>query len=157
MAKRAQEKPGGEKTHELAEPSQQAPASDEVRGTSDIPLLEWIVGGVGFLLITSVIAFLLYHAITGMDSPPDVSVSIVAIRQNRSGYLVRVKARNDGGSTAEGVVIQGELKKGSQVLERSETTLDYSPPGSEKEFGLFFTRDPRQFELHIRPLGYEKP
>ena len=157
MAKRAQEKPSGENAYGIAEPSQDAPASDGLRATSDIPLLEWIIGGVGFLLITSVIAFLLYHAITGIDSPPDVNVSIVSIQQNRSGYLVRVKARNDGGSTAEGVVIEGELKKGSQVLERSETTVDYSPPGSEKEFGLFFTRDPRQFELQIRALGYENP
>jgi len=153
----AQEQSRGETPYENEERSQHAPVSHEVGATSDIPLLEWIVGGVGFLLIASVVAFLLYHAITGVDSPPDVNVSIVSIRQNRSGYIVRVKARNDGGSTAEGVVIQGELKKGSQVLERSHTTLDYAPPGSEKEFGLFFTRDPRQFELQIRPLGYENP
>lgn len=150
MPSRAQEQPRGER-------AQPAPAHDDLRASSDIPLLEWIIGGAGFLLITGVIAFLLFHAITGIDSPPDVNVSVVSIRQNRSGYLVTVKARNYGGSTAEGLVIEGELKQGSRVLERSHTTVDYSPPGSEKQAGLFFTRDPRQFDLQIRPLGYEDP
>jgi uncharacterized protein (TIGR02588 family) len=36
-------------------------------------------------------------------------------------------------------------------------TLDYSPPGSEKQAGLFFTRDPRQFQLQVRALGYVEP
>jgi uncharacterized protein (TIGR02588 family) len=157
MATEAQGRSRGERVGNIAGHEREALAYDRPQFTSGIPTLEWIVGGVGLLLITGVIAFMLYHAITGIDSPPDVNVSVVSIRQNRSGYLVMIKARNYGGTTAEGTVIEGELKKGSQVLERSHTTLDYSPPGSEKELGLFFRQDPRLFQLQIRPLGYEEP
>ena len=157
MADRAQELTRDESADNRAESLRDALTHEESAGSSDIPVLEWIVGGVGFLLVTGAIVFMLYHAITRIDSPPDVGVSVVSIRQNRSGYLVTVRARNYGGSTAEGLVIEGELKDGSQSLERSHTTLDYAPPGSEKEAGLFFTRDPRKFELQLRPLGYEEP
>jgi uncharacterized protein (TIGR02588 family) len=157
MASRAQEPARGEGAYNNTERGRDALTYDKSPASSDIPTLEWIVGGVGFLLITGVIAFMLYHAITGIDSPPDVNVNVLSIRQNRSGYLVTVKARNYGGSTAEGLVIEGELRNGAQVLERSHTTLDYSPPGSEKEVGLFFTRDPRRFDLQVRALGYEEP
>jgi uncharacterized protein (TIGR02588 family) len=157
MARRAQEQASAEGAYNVAEPAPAARPYDDAQASSDIPVSEWIVGGVGFLLVTGVIVFMLYHAITKIDSPPDIDVSVLSIRQNRSGYLVTVRARNDGGSTAEGLVIEGELKKGSQILERSHTTLDYAPPGSEKQAGLFFTRDPRHFELQLRALGYEDP
>jgi uncharacterized protein (TIGR02588 family) len=157
MASRAKDPARDESAYTIAEPAQDARPREERQASSDIPMSEWIVGAVGFLLVTGVIVFMLYHAITKIDSPPDVNVSVLSIRQNRSGYLVTVRARNYGGSTAEGLVIEGELKKGSQILERSHTTLDYAPPGSDKQAGLFFTRDPRQFELQLRPLGYEEP
>jgi uncharacterized protein (TIGR02588 family) len=75
----------------------------------------------------------------------------------RSGYLVTVKTSNHGGSTAAAVVIQGELRRGSDVLEQSHVTLDYSPPSSANQVGLYFTRDPRQFDLQVRALGYVEP
>jgi uncharacterized protein (TIGR02588 family) len=64
---------------------------------------------------------------------------------------------NEGGQTAEGVDIEGELRTGIEPVERSRTTIDYLPPRSEKKAGLFFTRDPRQFDLQVRSLGYEEP
>lgn len=129
----------------------------ENQSVSDIPVLEWIIGAAGCAIVGAVIAFLFYHAITASQSPPDVDVKVMSVVQVRSGYLVTAKTHNQGGSTAAGVVIQGELRKGKEVVEQSNTTLDYSPPNSEKQVGLFFTRDPRQFDLQVRALGYVEP
>ena len=63
------------------------------------------------------------------------------------GYLVRLHAVNEGGSTAEGVVIEGVLRRGMEKAETSHTTLDFLPARSEKRGGLFFTLDPRTIGL----------
>jgi uncharacterized protein (TIGR02588 family) len=158
MESRVHKKAGGQRAQDLAQRGAPAVrARDAAQERSAIPLLEWIVGAVGFLLVSGMIGLMIYHALTGIDSPPDLELRILSVQQVRGGYLATVKARNHGGSTAEGLVIEGELKQGSQVVERSQTTLDYAPPESEKKAGLFFTRDPRQFELQLRPLGYEEP
>src|SRR5688572_6324822 len=122
-----------------------------------IPIWEWIVAAIGFVLVASVIGFLLYEAIAGNRLPPDVKLSVDSVVQTRNGYLAKIIAVNEGGMTAAGVVIEGELRRGTEPVERSWTTIDYLPPRSEQRGGLFFTRDPRQFELQVRPFGYVEP
>ena len=104
-----------------------------------------------------VIGFLIYEAFTGSRLPPDVKVSVDSVVQIRNGYLLRITAVNEGGTTAEGVIVEAELRSGTEPVERSRTTIDYLPPHSEKKAGLFFTRDPRQLDLQVRSLGYEEP
>jgi uncharacterized protein (TIGR02588 family) len=122
-----------------------------------IPIWEWIVAAVGFILVAGVTGFLLFEALSGNRLPPDVKLSVASVIQTRNGYLVRINAVNQGGMTAEGVIVEAELRNGIEPLERSRTTIDYLPPRSEKRLGLFFTRDPGQFELQLRSLGYEEP
>jgi uncharacterized protein (TIGR02588 family) len=122
-----------------------------------IPIWEWIVAGIGFMLVASVIGFLFYEAIAGSQLPPDVKLSVDSVVQTRNGYLAKITAINEGGMTAAGVVIEGELRRGTELVERSWTTIDYLPPRSEQRGGLFFTRDPRHFELQVRPSGYVEP
>ena len=131
--------------------------SQKQKEENAIPIWEWIVATIGFVLVASVISFLLYEAIGGNRLPPDVKLSVESVVQTRNGYLAKITAVNEGGITAEGVDIEGELKRGTETIERSQTTIDYLPPGSAKKAGLFFIRDPRHFELQVRPLGYEDP
>jgi uncharacterized protein (TIGR02588 family) len=81
----------------------------------------------------------------------------VSIVPAQNGYLVQFHAVNQGGSTAAGVVIGGELRRDAETIESSHTTLNYLPANSERGGGLFFTHDPRQFDLQMRALGYEEP
>lgn len=122
-----------------------------------IPIWEWIVAAIGLMVVAGVLGFLLYEALGGNQLPPDVKLSVDSVVQTGNGYLVKITAANQGGSTAEGVIVEGELRRGTEPVERSQTTIDYLPPHSEKRAGLFFTRDPRQFELQVRPFGYEEP
>jgi len=133
------------------------PDSQNQQESNSIPLWEWMVAGLGLVIVTAVLGFLLYEALRGNHLPPDVRLSVDSVARTGNGYLVKITAVNDGGSTAEGVIIEGQLKNGSDLVERSETTLDYLPPRSKKKAGLFFMKDPRQFELQVRPFGYEEP
>jgi uncharacterized protein (TIGR02588 family) len=36
-------------------------------------------------------------------------------------------------------------------------TIDYVPSRSSRKAGLFFMRDPREFDLSLRALGYQSP
>jgi uncharacterized protein (TIGR02588 family) len=100
---------------------------------------------------------MLYEAAAGDSSPPDVMVRVDSILTTRNGFLVTFQAVNEGGSTAEGLTVEGELRSGTDSLEMSNTTIEYVPSHSEREGGLFFTLDPRRYELQLRAKGYEKP
>ena len=157
MAARSDHTSTGRKGSKLPMLPQARSTSQKQQEKDFIPIWEWIVAAVGLLLVAGVIGFLLYEAFSGERLPPDVKLSVESVVQTRNGFLVRITAVNEGSLTAEGVIVEGELRSGSEVLERSRTTIDYLPPGSEKRGGLFFTRDPRRFELQVRPLGYEEP
>lgn len=109
------------------------------------------------MLVAAALGLLLYKAIRGDESPPVITVRVVSVVTAQNGYVVQFNALNEGGSTAEGVVIEGELRRGTEKIETSQTTLNYLPPHSESKGGLFFTQDPRQVEFKVRALGYEDP
>ena len=94
------------------------PALTEARSTSQkqqekdaIPIWEWIVAGIGLLLVAGVMSFLIYEAFTGNRLPPDVKLSVNSVVQTHNGFLVRITAVNEGGTTAEGVIVEGRDPK----------------------------------------------
>src|SRR5688500_900470 len=80
-----------------------------------IPALEWLVGGIGFVIIAGVLGFFLYAAIHNDHPRPDVKLSVDAVARLRNGYLVQFTAINEGGLTAQGVTVEGELRSGADV------------------------------------------
>jgi uncharacterized protein (TIGR02588 family) len=121
------------------------------------PLWMWGIALVGLVMVVGSIGFMLYEAMAGDLSPPDVTVHVDLILPTRNGYLVKFRAVNEGGSTAEGVTVEGELRNGTESVETSNTTIEYVPSHSERAGGLYFTLDPKQYELRLRAKGYEKP
>ncbi|HVF24920.1 MAG TPA: hypothetical protein VNA23_03475 [Anaerolineales bacterium] len=123
----------------------------------DAPLWMWGIALLGLVLVLGSIVFMLYEAITGDTSPPDVVVRVESIEAATSGFLVSFRAVNEGGSTAAGITIEGTLRDGTEGIETSNTTIEYLPSHSERKGGLFFTLDPRQYELELRATGFEEP
>jgi uncharacterized protein (TIGR02588 family) len=122
-----------------------------------IPLLEWIVGGLGALLVGAAIAYLAYNSLTRDRTPPDLRLEAERVLDLGDGYLVQFRAFNEGGSAAAQVTIEGELVAPDGTAEVSEAVLDYVPPRSDREGGLLFESDPRAGELSLRARGYAKP
>ncbi len=133
------------------------PEKQEHQRKSHTPISEWIVASVGLILVVSAVSFLVYQAVMENLSSPDVIVQVESVMTLRSGYLVKIKIINYGDATAEGLIVEGELKKGEEQIELSHTEIDYAPAHAEKRGGLFFSQDPRQGELRVRALGYEEP
>jgi len=157
MAARGDHTSKGRQGSKLPPLAQARSVSQNKQQNDAIPIWEWIVAGIGLVLVSGMIGFLIYEAFSGARLPPDVKLSVHSVVQTRNGFLVRITAVNEGGTTAEGVIVEAELRSATETVERSRTTIDYLPPRSEKRAGLFFTRDPRQLDLQVRPLGYEEP
>ena len=121
------------------------------------PLLEWLVGGIGVLLVGGAIAFLVYHSLVRDRAPPDIRVVAERVLDLGDAYLVQFRALNEGRSAAAQVTIEGELVGPDGVIELGEAVLDYLPPRSDREGGLLFTGDPRTGELRLRAKGYAEP
>jgi uncharacterized protein (TIGR02588 family) len=127
------------------------------RKIKDTPWWLLSIASLGLVLVAGSIVFMLYEAVAGDASPPDIKVRVETTEQTRNGYLVKFRAVNEGGSTAEGVTVEGVLRSGTEVLEVSDTILEWVPAHSEREGGLLFTSDPRQYQFQLRARGYENP
>ena len=121
------------------------------------PLWMWGIGLLGLVLVLGSIGFALYEAAIGDSSPPNVTVEVEGIIPAQNGFLVEFRVLNKGGTTAAGLTVEGELRNGTAILETSDTTIEYVPARSERTGGLFFARDPGQYELELRAKGYETP
>lgn len=124
---------------------------------SEIPPLEWAVAAIGLALVVATAVLLVVQGYSNGGSPPDIALRVESISKLNNGYVATVKAMNVGGAAAADVRVEGELVGASGVAEKSEMSFQYLPPHSEREGGIFFTKDPRQFEVRLTAKGYESP
>jgi uncharacterized protein (TIGR02588 family) len=122
-----------------------------------IPVTEWVVAAIGAVLVAATIGYLVWLALSRDEAPPDVRVAAAGVVALQNGWLVKFRATNAGATAAAELLIEGELVGEGGPVETSEATIDYLPPRSEREGGLFFRRDPRRHELHLRAKGYVDP
>ena len=124
---------------------------------ADIPPLEWAAATLGLALVCGALGVLLWLGLTRGDTPAHVSVRVESVTALAEGYVVTIRAVNTGDITAADVTVEGELRRGSDVAETSTMSFKYLAPHSERRGGLFFEKDPRRYELKVRPKGYEMP
>ncbi len=128
------------------------------KGTTAPALLEWVAGGVGAVIVLTMMAVMASEALTTRPGiPPLMHVEPAALRAASGGFVLEVKVVNRSHQTAAAVEIEGELTHAGSTVETSSATLTYVPGNSEGEAGLVFTTDPRQHQLRLRVMGYEKP
>lgn len=118
---------------------------------------ELVAAGIGALIVALMIGCLTWYGIRQGDGVPDVTVIAGEAEPVSQGFRLEFLARNLGSGTAAQLHIEGELLSGDGVVERSITIVDYLPGYSERTGGLFFRNDPRQGQVSLRPMGYEKP
>ncbi len=119
---------------------------------------EWIVFGVGLLLVVSTLSYLAYDAATLGDAPPSIEVRTGDTLQRPHNFIVPVTLVNHGDQTAEGVMVEVTLESGGEEKERAEFTVPFLPRRSTREGWVAFQTDPRTVQqLKARVLGYEKP
>lgn len=126
-------------------------------GAQGTPLLEWIAGAIGLMLLVLAVGVIGGEALFGDPSPPAVTVEARAVHAVKGGWLVEIEAINSGGSPAAGVTVEGELTLAGQPPETAEADFDYVPDHSRRKGGLFFADDPRSGQLKLRAKGYTEP
>lgn len=123
-------------------------------------LLERVTGLVGAAIVLGLVGFMLYEAIWGGHSPPNIEVELVRVVPSGDDYLARIRVHNIGGNTAAGVIVSGKLvppgTAGSKA-ESASVTVDYVPPGSSVEIGMFFDARPNERTLQLSADGYVQP
>ena len=114
---------------------------------------EYVVGFLGALLVVALLAFLTFQAIA-RDSGPEISVVVTGVQDAGDGYTVHLEVRNDGGTTASGVVVSGSVSRDGRQVDQASTTVPYVPPESMRTAALVFSEDPRTGRLTVGPDGY---
>ena len=118
---------------------------------------EWVLAGLGLLLLVASVGYLLYYQWSSSDAPPDPAIEVIAVDPQQGRFLVRVRVRNRSHTTAADLRVTGELRQGDAVVERSETEFPYLAAESSHEGGLFFTHDPRTLRLELGVESYQVP
>lgn len=127
------------------------------KDAQETPIWEWIIAAIGLVLVFVVIGSALHRAVIEDSTPPLLEFTVEAVKPAANGYLVEFLVKNTGNQTAAALAVEGQLKKGEEVVETSTVTLTYAPARSVRQGGLYFMKNPNEFELQIRALGYEKP
>lgn len=118
---------------------------------------EWLAAAIGLVLLVASVGYLVYDALAGDGQPPAPAVRASSIEQHGERFLVRVQVANESRATAADLRVEGELRRGAEVVERSETQFAFLPGRSVREGGLFFRHDPRTVELVLSARSYQKP
>jgi uncharacterized protein (TIGR02588 family) len=124
---------------------------------SELPWLEWVASGTGLILAIGLFGLLAWEAISDTGAAPVVTVKVESVSAVEGGYRVMFRARNATQAAAAQVEIEGILSGAGNEKETSRALFDYVPGRSEREGGLFFTRDPASGSLVLRAVGFARP
>jgi uncharacterized protein (TIGR02588 family) len=119
--------------------------------------VEWVVFGVGLLLVLGTLGYLAYEGATMGDAPPSIEVRLGTPEQSTHNYIVPVTVINHGDRTAEGVTVEVSMKSGNNEEERGEIVIAFLPRKARREGWVTFRQNPSGAELKARVLGYENP
>ncbi len=117
-----------------------------------IPAAEWVVAGVGLILVCVSLGFLVYKAFLVEDGPPEIAFKVEQIVPQDGGALVLATVFNKGGKTVTRLQILGRAGQ-----EEHEVEIDFLPARSSRGFGIFFTEPPEPERVRFEPGGYQKP
>ncbi|XUY29699.1 TIGR02588 family protein [Agrobacterium sp. rho-8.1] len=112
--------------------------------------IEWVTGLVSALVVLVVIFWIANDAFKDHDTSPDLTATVVITEQRSNGFQVSFEVSNVASATAAQVAVHGEIRDGSDVIERASTVLDYVPGKSKARGGLIFSNDPTgRITLHV--------
>jgi uncharacterized protein (TIGR02588 family) len=123
-----------------------------------ITFVEWLISSTGTVVFLLTLLFVLYNALFGNGSPPDIKLKIIWVQQNGADYLITIEVANKGDATVEGLEVEATLvDENNSEVEKGTTTFDYVPGRSGRKGGIFFRNNPDKYKIELRPLGFEEP
>jgi uncharacterized protein (TIGR02588 family) len=136
--------------------AQTAPSAG--RHAAPTPPLEVALGVVGAAILTFVVAYLIISALEGTGSGfPEIRVDRGAAQRQGQHWLLPIEATNVGKAPVAQLRIVAHLQPDGESSESGEMVIDYLAPGSSQPGGFFFSTEPREGTLSIRPVSYVEP
>ena len=132
--------------------------SDSSKPSQRRSFAEWLSFSVAIVIVTTIVALILYRWQTQEKQPPLLSLNRQGeVRQAEGQFYVPFTVANRGGETVEAVQVVGELLIDGQVEEAGEQQIDFLS-SQETESGAFiFSRNPQEGQLIIRVASYKLP
>jgi uncharacterized protein (TIGR02588 family) len=117
---------------------------------------EWTTLVIGAVLILALVGLVTYLYVSGDNRPPVVEATPLAleIRREEGAYYVPIEVTNQGGETAQDVLIQAELSTGEGAPEVTEFTVDFLAGGESAEGTVVFSTDPSAGELTVSVASF---
>lgn len=113
-------------------------------------LLEWVMGGLGLLIVLAVLGVIVSEA-KGPRAPAAPEARLVDARPVASGWVAEVEVANPGDATAAAVEVEGRLG-----VDTASATLDYLPAHGRETVFLTFPADPRG-AVQLTVPGWSEP
>jgi uncharacterized protein (TIGR02588 family) len=114
--------------------------------------LEWAVFAVSLVIVVGVLALLVRAAVLWPGGPPRLSVELGQATSDGDAWVVPVRLVNQGGSSAEHIVV--EVTSGAETV---ELELERIPRGGSVRGWVGFTAPPRPGETKARVRGFQAP
>ncbi|HET6568011.1 MAG TPA: hypothetical protein VFG50_08600 [Rhodothermales bacterium] len=133
-----------------------AKQSDDSKRTTS--WLEWVVFGVGAVLLIATLGLLIYETFIFEKTPPNITITLGEPDHRGGKYNVPVKAQNTGSATAAVVQIQVTAYFSGGAREDGQITFDFVPMHASRNGWVTFERPPSEADsLRARVLGYLVP
>ena|SRR5688572_15037307 len=127
------------------------------RRADAVPLLEWMAGGLAFIVVAGTLAFIGFETFRSERDGPDLRTEIGAVTQANGGHSVAVIVRNAGRRAAATVIVEGISGEDDGRGTRAEAQVDYVPGLSQAEATLIFPFPPDRASLRVRVIGFTVP
>lgn len=114
---------------------------------------------ISILILAAILGLATWSSVTTGEEPPLITVEAMLdeVRETDSGYYVPISITNDGGKTAQDVMVTGKLSTGEGEPETAEITIDFLAGGETERAELIFPIHPNEGEFTVAPTSYLVP
>lgn len=111
------------------------------------------------VILVSILSVAVWSNVRTGQDPPDivVEVDMEDVQERDAGFYVPITITNNGGTTAQDLVVSGELDLGDGEPETADVTISYLAGGETEAAEMVFSVHPADGEFTIGPTSFLKP
>jgi uncharacterized protein (TIGR02588 family) len=126
------------------------------KARDEVSRYEWIVGAFGALTFLVLLGYFIRQAALP-TTPARIETRVDSIRASQGGnFAVYFTASNRGGSSAAEVRLTATVHLAADSVS-ADATIARIAAGARQSGAFLFPRDPRQGDVRIRILSYQRP
>lgn len=114
---------------------------------------------ISLVILVSIISVAVWSNERTGHAPPDIVVEVHMedVREMDAGFYVPITITNNGGMTAQDLIVVGELDLGEDEPETADVTVAYLAGGETEAAEMVFSAHPEDGEFTIGPTSFLKP